>query len=239
MGKTPMKTAFITDYLAFVRANARTLHQGQSHSETDHVEYHIAVPAMRTFVKSWLANHEPLSLTEWLHTLDTLYSGDSLEERTAAGMLLKAHKAHRQQLALNHLEQWLGQLHGWKEVDATCQAVFTPAEVLSRWTEWDSLLRRLAANPNLNLQRASLVLLVDVVRYSDDARGIRLALQLVQQLQYERDKRVSKAVSWLLREAVKRHRGAVENYIQSHQDYLPNATLREVQTKLTTGKKHI
>lgn len=229
-----MTPPFAVDFVTFVRANAR---YGQSHSETDHVEYRLAVPEMRAFVTNWLATHPPLSESAWLQTLDTLYGGESLEERIAAGMLLKQHKAYRQRLAIERLERWLAQLHGWKEVDATCQAVFTAAEIYSRWAEWEPFLRRLAAHPDLNLQRSSLVLLVDVVRSSADQRGIQLALDLVQQLHGERDKRVRKAVSWLLREAVKRHRSAVAGYLEIHRTHLPGSTLREVQSKLTTGKK--
>ncbi|MFN8372545.1 MAG: DNA alkylation repair protein [Anaerolineae bacterium] len=234
-----MVSSFAADFNTFVRSGAKTEHEGQSHSETDHVEYRISVPKMRAFVKNWLATHPQLSQAEWLFTLDTLYAGDSLEERSAAGMLLKHHKAYRQQLSLEHVEQWLAQLHGWKEVDANCQTVFSPAEMFKRWAEWETFLRRLAASPDLNQQRASLVLLVDVVRSSDDARGIKLAVDLMESLHHERDKRISKAVSWVLREAVKRHRGAVEQYLAAHQPHLPNATVREVQTKLKTGKKRV
>lgn len=234
-----MNSAFAADFLAFVRGHASSTPGGQSHSETDHLEYHIPVPTMRAYVADWLAAHEPLSQAEWLHTLDTLYNGESLEERSAAGMLLKHHKTYRQQLPLDHLEGWLAQLHGWKEVDATCQTVFMPAEMYKRWSEWEAFLRRLAANPNLNMQRASLVLLVDVVRSSDDARGMALAVELMEALQAERDKRVSKAVSWLLREAVKRHRAVVEQYLTTHYAHLPAPTVKEVQTKLATGKKRV
>lgn len=232
-----MDGSFAADFNAFVRSKAKAQYQGQSHSETDHVEYRISVPAMRTFTKTWLATHDALTMTEWLNTLDTLYYGISMEERIAAGMLLKHHKAYREQLVLEHLERWLVQLHGWKEVDGTCQTVFSPPEIFNRWVEWEAFLHRLATSPDLNLQRASLVLLVDVVRSSDDARGITLAVDLMRRLHHERDKRVSKAVSWLLREAVKRHRSAVEGYLEEHQAHLPNSTLREVQSKLTTGKK--
>jgi 3-methyladenine DNA glycosylase AlkD len=234
-----MSSSFAADFVTFARANARTEPQGQSHSETNHVEYRLPVPTMRAFVKNWLTTHPPLSQAEWLHTLDTLYNGDSLEERSAAGMLLKHHKAHRQQLALDHFERWLARLHGWKEVDSTCQTVFAPAEIFSRWAEWDAFLRRLAASPDINQQRASLVLLVDVVRSSDDSRGITLALALIEKLHHERDKRASKAISWVLREAVKRHRSAVERYLEAHQTHLPNAIVREVRTKLKTGKKRV
>lgn len=232
-----MSTPFASDFLTFARSSNRATRDGQSHSETDHLEYRIPVPAMRAFVKTWLAEHDPLTEAEWLDTLDTLYTGESLEERAVAGMLLKAHKAHRKSLALPRLEQWLAQLHGWKEVDGTCQTVFTPAEMFSRWAEWEPFLRRLSVSPDVNQQRASLVFLVDVVRSSADPRGISLAIELVQALQGERDKRISKAISWVLREAVKRHRASVERYLEANQAQLPNATVKEVSTMLESGKK--
>jgi 3-methyladenine DNA glycosylase AlkD len=232
-----MSNTFPTDFLIFVQAGAKTGPQPKSHSETDHVEYRIPVPAMRDFVKHWLAEHGLLTEADWLHTLEALYHGDSLEERQAAGLLLSHHKAHRQHLSLARLEGWLAQLHGWKEVDANCQTVFTPAEIYARWGEWEPFLRRLAASPDLNLQRASLVLLVDMVRSSSDPRGMALAVDLMTQLQGERDKRLTKAISWVLRKAVKRHRPAVEVYLAANRAYLPAATLRDVQTKLSTGKK--
>jgi 3-methyladenine DNA glycosylase AlkD len=231
---------FATDFQAFVQATTRGILPAEvSHSESQHVDYGIPVPVMREHVKNWLAQHEPLSESEWQATLDSLYSGDSVEACSAAGMLLSRHKKYRQRLALDTLEQWLAQLTGWKEVDANCQTVFTPAEMFARWGEWEPFLRHLAASPNVNQQRASLVLLVDVVRSSDDPRGMTLALDLMQRLQAEKDKRITKAISWVLREAVKRHRTAVEQYLAANQAHLPNATVREVQTKLTTGKKRV
>lgn len=232
-----MSNAFVTDFLAFAQANAKTGPQPKSHSETDHIEYRIPVPVMRDFVRDWLANHGTLSEADWLQTLDTLYHGASLEERQAAGMLLARHKAHRQRLPLQQLEGWLSQLHGWKEVDANCQTVFTPAEMYVRWDEWEPFLRRLGASPDVNQRRASLVLLVDVVRSSPDPRGMAVAVDLMAQMQDETDKRITKAISWVLREAVKRHRVAVEQYLAVHQSTLPAVTRREVQTKLSTGKK--
>jgi 3-methyladenine DNA glycosylase AlkD len=234
-----MDNSFIADFLALARRTGKTIAPEQSHSRTDHVEYGLSVPAMRAFIQEWLANHDPLPFDSWLTLLDTLYSGHSLEERSAAGLLLSRHKAHRSRLDLAQFERWLAQLEGWKEVDSTCQTVFTPAEMFSRWAEWEAFLRRMAASANLNQQRASLVLLVDVVRSSDDPRGIGLAVELMQRLQTERDKRISKAVSWVLREAVKRHRGAVEQYLDANRAHLPNATVREVETKLNTGKKRV
>jgi hypothetical protein len=40
-----------------------------------------------------------------------------------------------------------------------------------------------------------------------------------------------------LREAIKYHRPAIEEYINTHVDTLPAITVREVRNKLTTGKK--
>jgi hypothetical protein len=41
----------------------------------------------------------------------------------------------------------------------------------------------------------------------------------------------------VLREAVKRHRAVVEQHLATHHAHLPASTVRDVQSKLLTGKK--
>lgn len=75
------------------------------------------------------------------------------------------------------------------------------------------------------------------LRESSDIRLITLALQNVDQLKTERDTLIRKAVSWVLREGVKRHADAIRAYLDTHQDALGKTTAREVRGKLETGKK--
>jgi 3-methyladenine DNA glycosylase AlkD len=208
----------------------------QSYTGATHIHYDVAVPTLRTFVKGWAKEKQP-SYEEWVSLLTALYTGASVEERLIAGMLLSAFPKYRAQLPLEQLGAWLEQLVGWAEVDGTCQSTFTPKEVLARWEEWDKFLRGLANDSNINKRRASLVLLNRPIREASDKRFLSLALEQVDLLKSEKDKLISKAVSWLLREAIKHHKDDVARYLEANVDSLPKSVVREVQTKLTTGKK--
>ena len=86
-------------------------------------------------------------------------------------------------------------------------------------------------------RRAALVLLVTPTRTSDDPRFADLAFAVVTRLAPERDILITKAVSWLLRSLVTRHRDTVIAYLDANADSLPAIAIRETRTKLKTGTK--
>ncbi len=100
------------------------------------------------------------------------------------------------------------------------------------------MVAELARDPNINKRRASLVLLTGPVRRSDDPRLLVAAFGNVQRLQAERAALISKAVSWLLRNLSIRHRDAVIRYLEENRAALPAIAVREVSTKLETGRKN-
>ncbi len=65
----------------------------------------------------------------------------------------------RKQIDIKSLDNWLGCLSGWAEVDSTCQSNFTEKELLENWNEWREFLIDLSKDKNINKRRASLVLL--------------------------------------------------------------------------------
>jgi 3-methyladenine DNA glycosylase AlkD len=208
----------------------------QSYTGAIHTHLDVAVPTLRAFVKGWAKEKQP-TYQEWVALLTALYTGVSVEERLIAGMLLSAFPKYRAQLPLDQLSTWLEELVGWAEVDGTCQSIFTSKEMLTRWEEWEKFLRGLVSDPNINKCRASLVLLNLPIRESTDKRFLSLALTQIDVLKGEKDKLISKAVSWLLREAIKHHKEDVARYLETNVDSLPKSVVREVQTKLMTGKK--
>lgn len=214
----------------------RMAHAGPAYTGSSHSHHGMPVPVMRSFLRDALKKH-PLDYKGWLAALHELYSGDSLEERLMAGMLLARSARFRRFLPLSLLDGWLGQLEGWNEVDATCQSTFTGAELLARWPEWEAFLRALAVDDNISKRRASLVLLVLPIRGSPDVRILSMALDNISWLKYERDKLISKAISWLLREGSKQHYEAVRDYLETNRADLPAFVVREVHKKLETGKK--
>jgi 3-methyladenine DNA glycosylase AlkD len=230
------------DILAFLQQNAddpaRKAQANTAYTGSTRIHYGLTNPQMREFLKAALSEWSP-DYETWCAALDDLYHGHSMEERVFAGMLLARFRTFRARLSLDALDAWLGQLEGWAEIDNTCQSSFGAAEILARWEAWQSFLRRLAAESSIHKRRAALVLLTLPIRESTDPRILALGLELASSLMHEKDKLISKAVSWLLRNGIKHHRGAVAAFLEQNQQAMPAFVVREVRTKLTTGKKQV
>ena len=190
----------------------------------------------RQIMLDFIAEHQDMTYADWAALIDRLYRGTSYEERCAPQTLLVKFPKYRRQLPLCQLDEWLGLLEGWAEVDSTCQTIFSDRELLADWSAWRDFLESLAADANINKRRASLVLLTAPISSSADARILNLAMQLIDHLKYEKDKLITKAISWLLRKGIKQHRQAIETYLDST-SALPAIARRETRRKLLTGKK--
>ena len=211
--------------------------QRPEHLGTARRWYGLANAQRRNIVLDFVAQNRDLPYADWRDLIDSLYHGDSYEERCAPQTLLLRYPRHRRALPSTQLDKWLGCLEGWAEVDSTCQTVFNADDLLAGWDNWAALLRSLAKDANINKQRAALVLLTAPISQADDARLLELALELIQQLQSEKDKRISKAVSWLLRKGIKLHHAAIAEFVENHAKSLPAIAVRETRRKLATGKK--
>ncbi|MEX2153083.1 MAG: DNA alkylation repair protein [Gemmatimonadaceae bacterium] len=127
-------------------------------------------------------------------------------------------------------------LSDWGSVDLFGVTVSGPAwrmglvsdRTVQRWAKSsDRWQRRLA--------------LVSTVALNSRARGgsgdMRRTLPVCRGLVADREDMVVKAMSWALREAVKRDAAAVRQFISKHEGHLAPRVLREVRSKLLTGRK--
>ena len=199
--------------------------------------YGLTNAQLRQILLDFRKAHSDLSYDDWLALIDALYQGDSYEERCAPAALFRGYQAYRRRLPLHRLDAWLGNLEGWAEVDSTCQTVFSDRDLLENWDGWSALLQSLSLDANINKRRAALVLLTAPISQSPDARILAISLRLIDRLMGEKDKRITKAVSWLLRKGIKHHRAEIEAYLQRNAEGLPAIALRETRKKLLTGKK--
>ena len=192
---------------------------------------------LRNLATATVKGHEDFSDAQWLTLLDLLYAGDCFEQRSLAGIVLGALHPLRHRLDLAHLRRWLAMQAGWAEVDTTCQSSWTDQEVLARWAVWDPFLDELSQADLISLRRASLVLLVTPLRHNADPRLTARALDNVQRLQHERDRMITKAVSWVLRSMVAEQPTTVYAYLEANAGTLQATVVREVRKKLETGRK--
>lgn len=211
--------------------------QRPEHLGTPRIWYGLKNAQRREILLNWIADHHNIAYDEWVGLIDALYHGKSYEERCAPQTLLVKFHRYRQQVPIDQLDGWLGQLEGWAEVDSTCQSIFTAKDMLADWDNWQAFLYQLAQDDNINKRRASLVLLTYPITNSSDERLIQQALNNVDMLKHENDKLITKAISWVLRKGIKQHRNQIENYLDQNVDTLPAIAIRETRKKLLTGKK--
>ncbi|MBV8681991.1 MAG: DNA alkylation repair protein [Caulobacteraceae bacterium] len=208
-----------------------------SYGGSGHPFYSVGVPERRAIARAWIAERRGGQPSDALAVLDSLFAGDSHEEKTLPSFILAVDRAARRAVQPSDVERWLGELNGWAEIDCLCQSVFTAEDLATDWPAWKSLIERLAADENINKRRAAMVLLNAPVRASDDRRFRDLALEVVDLLKGERDILITKAVSWLLRTMTIRHRLEIEHFLAREADRLPKVAVRETRLKLATGTK--
>ena len=241
-------------WLAAQGPEAPRVNRDVQYSGSRRAHYGIRAQPLHGVVREWLREHRDLTRGQWLATLDALYGlGQKaeeevvIEERLLAGLLLSRANRLRKQAGfpLERLTAWLGQLEGWIEVDTTCQATFTLAELMAQWENWERLLRQQAESPNINRQRAALVLPIGALRETPaEPRLLPLALALTRQVnakasvQTQRDKRVVKALSWILRESCKHYAPQIAAFLAQEGETLPASVRRETRIKLETGVKN-
>lgn len=150
--------------------------------------------------------------------------------------LLNEHRAAKAVLLPREVERLARGAEGWALVDQLACFITGPL-----WREGrlvDAQIQKWARLKNRWLRRlavASTVPLNSRARggAGDPARTLRICRMVID----DRDDMVVKALSWALRELSKRDRGAVETFLEEHEERLAARVRREVGHKLTTGLK--
>ena len=208
-----------------------------SYSGSPRKSYHIKNSVKYQKLKAWKSRHTDITFDEFINVLDQLNNGETSTERTSIGYLLETFPKFRKQLDLSKLENWISNLEGWAEIDSLCQRPFGKEDLESRWSEWKSLLQRLNQSTNPSKQRASLVLMIKTLRQTNKKKIITLAFENITNLLPSKNKLITKAISWILREMSRYHKKEVIEYYKKYEQQLPAIARREVKRKLETGRK--
>ncbi len=217
--------------------------QGTKHTDLDsylgntNFRYPITVPLLRKILKEWSLQHKTISGEKLSSLISSLLNGTSSTEKKVGGLLLDYFPAQRTEISPNIYHEWLEHVQGWNEIDSLCQGHFTAEEMFRNWSEWKKLLTQLSKSDAIEKRRAALVLLVTPALTSGDEKLSELSLEIIERTKHEKDILITKAISWLLRCMIKYQRPVVEAYIKEHLISLPKIAVREVTTKLVTGKK--
>ena len=203
-----------------------------------HPRYSIDVPALRKIARTWMKSHAMLSHKAFTILLTSLVKGRSSTEKCMAGILLDYSAADQRKFNPKLFNHWLDHLEGWAEVDSLCTGDFMVTEIPHNWIAWQSLLDKLSKSKNINKRRASLVLLCSPLRNHHDEKLVALALEIIERLKHEKDIRITKAISWVLRTMEKHYRIILTQYIDMNMESLPKIAVRETMIKLKTGTKN-
>jgi 3-methyladenine DNA glycosylase AlkD len=211
--------------------------QNDSYGSSGRPFYGLPVPARRRIARDWLRQHAALRPDEILDVVESLFGGESHEEKTLAALMLGYSPRTRERVRPADVERWLAQLNGWAEIDSLCQSMFTAEELLARFRPWHAAIRKFSKLASPTYRRAALVLLTGPVRSCDDPRLRELAFEVIERTQHDRSILLAKAISWLLRSMVDHHAPAVRRYLAANAATLPKIAIRETRTKLDTGRK--
>ena len=220
-----------------IKINKGTANYGQSTMGTTKLCYQVTVPCRRKIAVNFIKKYPQLVSKELITLLDYLFMGKSHEEITLGGLLLEYLPKLKRELNPQSLDKWLEHTEGWAEVDTLCQSNWKAEILLSNWPAWEKLLNKFVIDRNIHKRRASLVILNKAIRQSDDTRLSEMVFKNIELLKHEKNILITKAISWLLRSLIDKHRLVLEKYLLKNEVSLPKIAVREVKNKLKTGKK--
>lgn len=198
--------------------------------------YGLRVWEIRQIVKGWRRDHKDVSLDDLLPLVETLWAGESREERLVALELLQHYPHLIPDLSWARFESWRQNLDAWELTDVLGVGVLGP------WVAHDTErrghhLRELLSDEDVWSRRLGLVGGIGWHRAQEGADLPLFVVELIDQAKDERHPLITKAVSWALRYLVKRHPAEVEAYLEENEAALAAHVLREVRNKLQTGRK--
>jgi len=199
--------------------------------------YGLRVFELRKIVRTWRRDHEDVDREHLMMLVEALWDGESREERMLALELLQQYPRWIRDLTWAHFDRWRRDLDNWELTDVL------GVGVLGLWMLHDTDARAerlwaLLADEAVWSRRLGLVAAVGMNRARKDLTFPELTLDLVDHVKEERHPMITKAVSWMLRDMVKRHPDRAAAYLEENGTVLAGHVVREVSNKLKTGRKN-
>jgi 3-methyladenine DNA glycosylase AlkD len=169
---------------------------------------------------------------DWVTALDELWKSPVFEARCVAIDLASREKKRLEKKHWSLFSKWIEDCVGWALVDGLCCDLLSLFIV--RWPELVTKTEPWVRSKNLWKRRASLVILTRPAREGMFAQELFARATV---LSSDHDPMIYKAVSWVLRSAIDENRKEVEKFLREHDGDLHRSVIREVTTKLKTGRK--
>jgi 3-methyladenine DNA glycosylase AlkD len=198
--------------------------------------YGVRVPHLRQIARDWQRAHKDISREDLMALVESMWDGESQEERALAMELLGCYPCRIPDLTWDHFERWRRGLDNWGLTDGLGTAILGPWLLAAPDTRLDHL-GELIVDEDVWSRRLALVATVPINRGHTGFTTPVLTLKLIDRVKAERHPMITKAVSWALREMVKKHPDQVAAYLEDNREILAAHVVREVNNKLRTGLK--
>jgi len=157
--------------------------------------------------------------------------------RFVAYELVANHRAAIESITAAEVESLGRGMDEWGDIDSFGCCLAGPAWRLGRLP--DARVRKWARSGDWPWRRAALVSTVPLNSRTQGAAGdAKRTLEICGLLVADREDLVVKALSWALRALARRDPAAVRKFLAEHREKLAARVIREVENKLTTGRKN-
>jgi 3-methyladenine DNA glycosylase AlkD len=194
--------------------------------------YGIKTPQLRKIAKQF----KGLDIYEAYNLFDELWNSKNHEEMSLAIFILQAQKKKFSLETWNFLYKRLDKAKTWDHVDGISGWIF--GEILASNIALNSEIKKMAESANPWIRRTSIVSMLPLIRKNK----LELTFLLSEKLVYDNDIYVQKGAGWMLREAGKKNRIAVRDFILRHLDMKATAfsyaTEKMKELRTTRKEKH-
>jgi 3-methyladenine DNA glycosylase AlkD len=197
----------------------------------------LKVPEQRRVIEEWRKKLSQFAEVQWIDLALALVSLDILECQQVAFEFMWKNKKALQKLTSEQILLLGKTLDNWVSVDVYCLSITGYCWRTGKLQ--DETIVQWAKNENRWIRRTALVSTVPLNLRSRGGTGdVVRTLLLCRLLVSDYDDMIVKAMSWALRELSKSDKQAVIRFMEENNSQLHPRVKREVQTKLTTGKKN-
>ena len=195
-----------------------------------------SVPQFRSVVRKYAVVLKDAPAADVRSVAMRLVKGRGAEARQVGYELIQRRKDVRSSLTRTQIEALGRGNDNWASVDGFSAYIAGPAWKQGLVTDRDVM--RWAKSPNPWWRRTALASSVALNRRTPGSTGdAPRTLRVCRALAADPHPLVTKAVSWALRSLVAHDPAAVRSFVEDHKAVLPSSVIREVRTKLATGRK--
>jgi 3-methyladenine DNA glycosylase AlkD len=169
-----------------------------------------------------------------MQTATLLLDEDPGPLRFVAYELISHHKQTFESLSIENILKLGAGINSWSSVDCFAMYLSGPSWLHGRIP--DDVIYAWIDSEDLWWRRAALVSTV-VLSRRGLAADVGRVIEVCTRLAADREDMVVKALSWALRELSKKHPEQARRFIAKHRAVLAARVIREVENKLTTGRK--